>query len=439
MQVTAETLPERTVALQVEVESERVNQTFEKVYRQLGKHVEVPGFRRGKAPISLLRQALREDYVRQLVLEQLLEDTMNNALKQAQVEPYGAPPEIDVLQLEEGKPLLYSLKVALEPTVEPGNYRGAKVTRYRAVVTEEDVQNQIESLRRQHARYERVNRAAQPDDVVFATLVPHVEGETHSRATRRNLFHLTEEVLQHPIGKMLLGMQAGDVKEETLVFPENDPDAELRGQTVHLQVTVHSVSEIKLPSLEELAQTLQLSSVEALHQQVQQQLQTELQQYAEEASKRSLQQAILQGAKVEISPIIVGAHARSELETLEEGLRRRGYTLEEYAQHYNMSVPELREYWYRRAERDITYTLLLRHIAQAEGITITEEERQQLAQQLAQQAGVSVDEVLQSERFQEELDSLLFDKTIQFLWSVADVTEEEIRIQSRTEQSDNEE
>jgi trigger factor len=212
MQVTTQTLENQTVALQVEVEPERVNQVFERVYRQLGRYVEVPGFRPGKAPLGLVRQALREDYVRERVLEQLLRETMNTAMEQAQVEPYGAPPELDVQQLEEGKPMLYSLKVPLEPKVELGEYRGLKVTRYKPVVTDEDVTNEIESRRRQFTRYERVDREAQTGDVVFVTMVPHIVGEPNPLSTRRNLIHLTEQMQAHPLGKMLLGMKAGDVK-----------------------------------------------------------------------------------------------------------------------------------------------------------------------------------------------------------------------------------
>jgi trigger factor len=295
MQVTTQTLENQTVALQVEIEPERVNQVFERVYRQLGKYVEVPGFRPGKAPLGLVRQALREDYVRERVLEQLLRETMNSAMEQAQVEPYGAPPELDVQQLEEGKPMLYSLKVPLEPKVELGEYRGLKVTRYKPVVTDEDVTNEIESRRRQFTRYERVDREAQTGDVVFVTIVPHIVGEPNPLSTRRNLIHLTEQMQAHPLGKMLLGMKAGEVKEETVQFPDNDPDAELRGKTVKIQVTVHGVSEMKLPDDEELLKQLRVESMEELREQVRKALTEELTRYAQNASGTSMRRAVHAG------------------------------------------------------------------------------------------------------------------------------------------------
>jgi len=439
MQVTTQTLDNQTVALQVEVESERVDQAFEKVYRQLGRYVEIPGFRRGKAPIGLVRQALREDYVRERVLEQLLRETMNAAIEQAQVEPYGAPPELDVQQLEEGKPMLYSLKVPLEPKVELGEYRGLKVTRYKPVVTEEDVTREIESRRRQLSRYERVEREARGGDVVFVTVVPHVAGEDNPRATRRNLVHLTEEMQQHPLGQMLLGMKAGDTKEQTVLYPPDDPDAELRGQTVRLRVTVHGVSEMKLPDDEQLLKHLQAESMEALRVAVWQQLEEELTRYAEQASRATMRRAVLQAAKVEISPIIISSQARDSLAALNEQLRRSGYSLEDYARNYQMTEAQFVDYWYNHTASNILYRVILTEIAKREGIELTEEERQEVVQQVAEQHYMDLEAAAQSEEAVEALEKRLTDKTLQFLWSVADVTEEEYRIQSQQQRADNEE
>lgn len=439
MQVTTQTLENQTVALQVEIEPERVNQVFERVYRQLGKYVEVPGFRPGKAPLGLVRQALREDYVRERVLEQLLKETMNSAMEQAQVEPYGAPPELDVQQLEEGKPMLYSLKVPLEPKVELGEYRGLKVTRYKPVVTDEDVTNEIESRRRQFTRYERVDREAQTGDVLFVTMIPHVVGEPNPLATRRNLIHLTEEMQAHPLGKMLLGTKAGDVKEETIQFPDTDPDAELRGKTVKLQVTVHGVSEMKMPDDEELLKQLRVESLEELREQIRQALTDELTRYAERASSNSMREAVMQAAQVDISPIIIASRARESLAVLNEQLRRGGYSLEDYAQSYNMTESQFVEYWYQRTASNILYGLILREIAKREGIELTEEERREAIQQIAEENQVDFQTAEQSEAAEEKLSDLLIEKTLKFLWDVADVTEEEFRIQSQREQTDNEE
>ncbi|GIV15052.1 MAG: trigger factor [Armatimonadota bacterium] len=439
MQVTTQTLENRTVAVQVEVEPERVNQVFEKVYRQLGRYVEIPGFRPGRAPVGLLRQALREDYVREHVLEQILRETMNSAMQQAQVEPFGAPPELDVQQLEEGKPMLYSLKVPLEPKIELGEYRGLKVTRYKPVVTEEDVANEIESRRRQLARYERVGREAQTGDVVFVTIVPYLEGEQTSLPTRRNLIHLTEEMLAHPLGKMLLGAKAGDVKEETVQFPENDPDPELRGKTVKLQVTVHGVSEMKLPDDEEFLKQMQAETMEELHERIRHILEEELARYADSSSRAAMRQAVLACAQVDISPIIIASRARDTLAELQEQLRRGGYTLEDYARGYNMSEAEFIEYWYRQTASDILYGLILEAIRKREGITLSEEERQQAIREVAERYNITEQEAAQSEYLEEELEARLAQKTLQFLWDVADVTEEEFRIQSERRQPDNEE
>lgn len=438
MQVTTQQLENQAVALQVEVEPERVNHTFERVYRQLGRYVEVPGFRPGKAPLPLLRRALREDIVREHVLDQLIRETMNTALQEANVKPYGAP-QLDIHQLEEGKPMLYSIQVPLEPKVELGEYRALKVTRYKPVVTEEDVTNEIESRRRQLARYERVEREAQTGDVVFVTAVPHVEGEANPLATRRNLVHLTEEMSAHPLGKILLGMKAGETKEEVVQFPESDPDAELRGKTVRLQVTVHGVSEIKLPDDEELLKHLKAESMEQLRERMRQSLMEELERYAENASDSSMKAAVLRSAKVEISPILTDTRTKETLLELEERLQRAGYTLADHARSYGMTEDQFRVYWREVNASRILYGLILQAIREREGIDLTEEERQQVFRQVAEEYNMTPSDAATSEQAEEILHEHRMRKTLQFLWDVAEVTEEEFRIQSRSEQTDNEE
>ncbi|MGQ9880394.1 MAG: trigger factor [Armatimonadota bacterium] len=439
MQVTTQQLENQTVALQVEVEPERVNRAFERVYRQLGRYVEVPGFRPGKAPLPLLRRALREDIVREHVLEQLIRETVDAALKEAHVEPYGAPPQLDIQQLEEGKPMLYSMQVPLDPKVELGEYRGLKVTRYNPVVTEEDVTNEIESRRRQFARYERVEREAQIGDLVFVTSVPHVEGEANPLATRRNLVHLTEEMLAHPLAKILLGMKAGETKEEVVQFPESEPDAELRGKTVRLQVTVHGVSEIKLPSDEELLKHLKAEAMEQLRERIRQSLMEELQRYAKEHSDISMKEAVLRSAKVEISPIVIDTRTEETLQELEQQLHRAGYTLADHARSYGMTEEQFRVYWRGVNASRILYALILRSIAEREGIDLTEEERQQVIQQVAEEYNMTLSDAASSREAEDILYDRRLQKTLRFLWDVVEVTEEEFRIQSQRKQTDNEE
>jgi FKBP-type peptidyl-prolyl cis-trans isomerase (trigger factor) len=148
---------------------------------------------------------------------------------------------------------------------------------------------------------------------------------------------------------------------------------------------------------------------------------------------------VLEAAKVDISPIIITSRARSSLAEMEEQLRRGGYTLEDYARSYNMTEAEFLDYWYQRTAVDILYGLILKAIREREGITLSEEERQQAIQKVAEQHDMTEQEAAQSEYLQEELEVRLTQKTLQFLWDVADVTEEEFHIQSQRKQSDNEE
>ncbi|MDW8105373.1 MAG: hypothetical protein RMK92_10220, partial [Armatimonadota bacterium] len=227
--------------------------------------------------------------------------------------------------------------------------------------------------------------------------------------------------------------------EDTVEFPPDYTDPLLQGKRVRVQVTVRGVSELVLPSDEELLREQNLQSMDELREQVRQSLLAEMSQYAERLSRSSLRQAVLQAAKVDISPVIITSRARDSLAALNEQLRRGGYTLADYARGYNMSEAEFVEYWHQRTASDILYGLILAAIREREGIALTDEERQQALQKVAEEHGVTEQEAAESEELEEALNALLTQKTLQFLWSVADVTEEELRIQSKPEQSDNQE
>lgn len=441
MQVTTQPIEHQTVVLQVELETERVNRAFEQAYRQIGRHVEVPGFRPGKAPVALLRQAVRDDYVRQWVLDELVKETLPEALKMAEVVPYGAAPQMDVQQLEEGKPMLYALKVPIKPKVELGEYRGLKVKRYKPVVTDEDITNEIEARRRGLARFERVEREAQPGDWLFVTMVPQIEGEDAPRATRRNLISLDESAGAPQLVEMLIGAKATETKEGVVDFPDNFTDEELRGKRVYMKVTVHGVSETKVPDDEELLDKMRVETMDALREQIREQIERELQTYALRATDLSMQQALLECCKVDISPIIIASRVEAELEMFQKQLQRRGYTLKDYIKSQNMTEGEFLDYLTARERRQLGYALVLESIAEQENITLAEEEREEVIQQLAQERGQTVEELLAQEGAAEEVEDAVLDrrinKVLQFLWDVAEITEEELRIQSQSQGADN--
>jgi len=179
--------------------------------------------------------------------------------------------------------------------------------------------------------------------------------------------------------------------------------------------------------------------MEELREQVRKALTEELTRYAENASSTSMRRAVMQAARVDISPIIITSQARDSLAALSERLRRAGYSLEDYAQSYNMSEPQFVEYWYQRTASNILYGLILQEIAKREGIELTEEERNEVIQHVAEEYQMDIQTAETSEEAQDALADRLTEKTLKFLWDVADVTEEEFRIQSQREQTDNEE
>ena len=158
MQVTKEPLDPCQVALTIEVETDKVVQAVDKAYREYSKYVSVPGFRKGKAPLSFVKQRVPETDVRQRTAELLVEPAYAQALEQEEVEPF-AQPKLELLQLEFAeKPFIFKAIVPLRPEVELGPYTGLTVEKNKYELSDENVETQMQRMRERAAEYPVVER-----------------------------------------------------------------------------------------------------------------------------------------------------------------------------------------------------------------------------------------------------------------------------------------
>ncbi len=374
MQVTTESLENQTQTLLVVIEPEKVASTFAKTYRQMSKYVNVPGFRPGKAPVGLVKQQLKPEYVLEEVRNALLRDTVYAALHDADVTPHMFDPDITDVEIAEGQPMSYKLHVPLEPTVELKQYKGLELTRYTATVTDEMVANETQARREALTNYGRVETPAALGDMMFVSETPHLEGEPNPRGARRHLVTLKETSREHPVEQHLFGATAGSDIEFDTEFPADYTDDELRGAKAHVTVHVHSVSTPRPPTDEELCAHFKVADMDALTELVRSTLTERFNQMAEEATTAEMNNRLLEANPVVVSHVAITSMARSEVEQLTERLRRSNYTLEQYIQSQGMTPDQ----WFQRmlettAER-MMLNELFRKIIETEGITAADDD-----------------------------------------------------------------
>ena len=431
MQVSKEVLDDKTVRLHVEVDAERVAKTYEKVYRELSKYVRVKGFRPGKAPISFVKQELKPEYVYEEVAKKLINPTATEAMQQESIEPYMVTPDIESLKLEEGEPMSYDLDIPTKPEATLGTYQGLKLTKTTVEVTDEQVEEEIASRRKQAGTNQRVDEAAENGHTVFATITPHVEGEPNPRGALRKFVVINDEAKADVLEGLLVGMKASETKEETVTFPEDYKEEEYAGLTAKVTVLVHGVSKVIEPTEEQFLEKSGAASLEELTTQTRERMISYLNETSESTTRRNLETALMENNQVSISRVLVMGLAQRELESQAETLRHRGYSLKQYLEQRNLTP----EQYLQQQAAEVYYNLfvssVLEAITEAEVITVPDEELEARLEKLIAEAGEEAEQAREAATHDEVRDNvrkaLATEKTVEWLWSVSEVNEQDLR------------
>ncbi len=251
MKVSVEKLPSSEALVEIDFSWDEVEKASDKAYRKLVQKVDVPGFRRGKAPRSLLERRLGKEYIYQEGLDDLMSEAYRNILKEHDITPL-TQPELDAPEFEMGQPYHFSLKVPILTPVELSDYHSLHFEREEAIVTSEEVEQELESRRNRQATWEVVERPAQIGDRVTMDLKLTVDDESMSDL-KDNPFELTEERpgLFAGMDAHIAGMQAGESKTFTTTIPADYSNEKLAGKEAQYAVTLHKVEFKELPELDD--------------------------------------------------------------------------------------------------------------------------------------------------------------------------------------------
>ncbi|MBD8473525.1 trigger factor [Pseudomonas sp. CFBP 8770] len=250
MQVSVENTSALERRMTIGVPAERIEAEVNKRLQQTARNAKIPGFRPGKVPMSVIRQRYEAD-ARQEALGNVIQASFYEAVVEQKLNPAGAP-AVEPKVFEKGKDLEYIATFEVFPEFEVGAFDSIEVERLSADVADSDLDNMLEVLRKQNVRYEQTDRAAQTEDQLNIDFVGKIEGEEFSGGSASG----TQLVLGS--GRMipgfedgLVGAKAGEEKVLSLSFPEDYQNLELAGKAAEFTVTVNSVSEAKLPELNE--------------------------------------------------------------------------------------------------------------------------------------------------------------------------------------------
>lgn len=424
MQVNVEQLNPCEVELNIEVPAEQVSSTKDKVYKEIGKHTAVPGFRKGKAPRAILERQVDPDRVRRYMLDELLPEAYAAALEENKIDPY-ADPEIDIVQLEDEQPFIFKAKVPLPPKVELGEYKGIEVERPEVTVSDDDVEAEVKYLQESRAKIEKVEgRGVQTGDMVLAEMAATVEGEEPAEA-KRTLVRVGSNL--PGFDEQIVGMNLDEEKSFSVEYPAETPDESLAGKKVDYTVKVESLREVKLPELtDEFAQSLgTYQTVDELKADIAKQLTESRNRAADSDVENKIIEEIVARSTVCFPGVMVQSRVAHELEHLREDLEKEGRSFRQYLEQMGKTREEFMEQLNQAISQRVTAGLVLGELAEKENLEVRDEEVDAEIDRMAEEAKAdrqAVEAYLEPRGGREGLSNALLDRKItDFLKSVSKI------------------
>lgn len=379
------------VSLEIEVDEGKVGKAFDQAYREIGSEITVPGFRKGKAPKSILQKHVSQERVKSIAAEILVESNIYDAIDEAGIEPFGAP-EFEVLHIEEGEPFRFKAIVPLPPKVELGEYVGLEVERLAPIVDDKDVENAIERLRSEQVKVSDAgDRPIQKGDLV------HLSIASGSGGSVERVVIVGEQVQGFDEG--LIGMKVGESKTIEFEYPDDYEDEEVAGKKVSLTVAIHNIKSRELPALtdewvrESFSNNPDISNVEDLRSHIRADLERYASTMADRAVEMSLIKKVVESSKIDYPDALLEAEVDLRVKSLASDLENRGYTLEDYLRVTRKTedqlVTEIRE----EARDDLERYLIIREIAIRENIEVGREDLDAEVARIAEDQGVPVESV----------------------------------------------
>jgi trigger factor len=340
--------------------------------RQLGKKINIPGFRRGKVPYSVIINRFGEPAVRADAVEDMLEALVVEALDEIDETPYRQP-SLDDMELN---PLVLEITVPLEPVITLGDYRNIRKEIKPVEVTEEALEEAVEHVRGHHQILEQVDRPAEEGDMVTLSGEGNLTGDEEEVIWREESSDIVLDskrlFVDLPFVENVVGMSAGDEKEFTIAFPENYDDEELAEKEAIFTVSVLNVQSRELPELtDEFAREEgEYETVEELMEG----LEKELFEQAERQSKSELLDEVidemLSDAEIVYPPILVEAELDDTLENMKQQVTRSGWQWEDYIKLQGETEESLREQWQENAVERVRRGLILRQFVEEEHLSV---------------------------------------------------------------------
>jgi len=422
MSLKVENLEKNMIKLTIEVEASELEKAIEKAYQKQKNQINIPGFRKGKAPRKMIEKMYGAGVFYEDAANALIPDAYSKALDEYEGTEIVSAPSIDVVQIEAGKPFIFTAEVAIKPEVTLGQYKGVEIDKVDVEVTADEVDAEIKREQEANAREIAVeDRAVKDGDMTVIDFEGFVDGEAFAGGKGED-YPLTigSGAFIPGFEEQLVGAEIGKEVEVNVTFPEDYQAAELAGKAAVFKCTVKEIKEKELPELDDefASEVSEFDTMEEYKASVEKKLADKKAADAKTAKENAAVDAAVANATMEIPVAMIETQQRQMVDDFAQRLQMQGLTIEQYFQFTGMTAATMMDQVKPQAESRIKSSLVLEAIVKAEGIEASEEdfaaEVQKMAEQYKMEA-TAVEEMLGEGGKKQVMNDLAMAKAVEFI------------------------
>lgn len=370
MKFKAKSVEECSTLFEIEVSKETIGKAFDEVYNEITKVASIPGFRVGKAPKEMVRLHYAKS-AREEALKRLIPETYRKALQEHGITPVSMP-EISEVIFEEDKPLTFKAKVDSRPKFKLKNYKGLKLERKKAAITDEDINNTLKSLQEVNAKYISADdRPIRMGDYVVSDLDCFVEGKAIHKKREGLWLTIEKDSFIPALAEKMIGMKKGEERDFEAKLHEKYPDKTLAGKDARYHILAKEIKERKLPAIDdEFAKDLGKENLEELKKEIAKELEAR----AKTAGEVNIENQLLGKLTADNVFSVPSSFVSRQLEHMVEDAKRRllerGFKKEEL----DKKDKEFQDKYRDEAARQVRLLFILDEVANQEKVDVSDEE-----------------------------------------------------------------
>ena len=405
--------------LEFTIEAQKFDEGMKKVFAKSAKYFNIPGFRKGKAPMAIVEKQYGPEIFYEDTFNEVVPEEYERELKENKIDAVSRP-EIEVKQMGKGQDLIFTAIVQTKPEVKLGKYKGIQLKKIEYNVTDEDIEHELGHMADRNSRLVTVeDRAVENGDITIIDFEGFVDGKAFEGGKAEN-HELTigSNTFIPGFEDQIIGMKTGEEKDINVKFPEEYFSEELKGKDATFKVKLHEIKKKELPELNDdfAKDTSEFDTLDELKKSIKEKLEEENSNKVKYETEDAAVKAVVDSAEVEIPSGMIDTEIDNMVRDIETRLSYQGMKLEQYLSMMGKSMEDFRKEYEEQAKTSVKTRLVLEAIVKAENIEASEEDINKKLKEMAAMYGKKEDELALNEQFMNYIkDSLKNEAVVKYI------------------------